>query len=190
MSYSRIWDEDGRTYNKFQVDTTREGWPVFCIVERELDKDDKLIVKRRIQVDDFADNHSSLKLEKRAETDTVIKEATRILREFRNEREHKKMSDEQRRQELAEKFGVSIEDVIAAEQVFARSYGRPSEENLALADEIKTKAVELLLLYYKVSPVHLGADGIRVRGANVSHAVRQLEDSVMWAVKALLNSGN
>jgi hypothetical protein len=189
MDLDRMWAEEGRTYEKFQIDKTKEGWPIFCVINRWQDKSGRTIVSRRIQVDDFLDNHSSLELSKRGETDEIVAEAIDILREHRKAK-GLMSNDEQRRQDLAAKHNVSIEDVIAAEQVFARAYGKPSEDKLALADEIKTKAVELLLLYYKVSPVHTRSDGNRARGSNVSHGIRQLEDSVMWVVKALLNSGD
>jgi hypothetical protein len=80
----------------------------------------------------------------------------------------------------------SVQPVLAEEhKLFRKRYRQLSPEDVALHDQIKDKADELAALFYKVSPIHAGPDSNRERGANVTLAVRHLEDAVYRAVKGL-----
>jgi hypothetical protein len=81
-----MWAKEGRIYEKFQIGTSEEGWPIFCVINREL-KNGKVIAHRRIQVDDVLDNHSSLRLAHIDDTDRIIEEAVANLRAFKAKKE-------------------------------------------------------------------------------------------------------
>lgn len=70
-------------------------------------------------------------------------------------------------------------------RLFRKRYRQLSQEEVALHDKIKDTADELAALFFKVAPVHLGPVENRERGANVSLAIRHLEDAVYRAVKGL-----
>ena len=70
-------------------------------------------------------------------------------------------------------------------KLFRKRYRQLSPEDVALHDRIKDKADELAALFYEVSPIHTGPDSNRERGANVTLAIRHLEDAVYRAVKGL-----
>lgn len=73
----------------------------------------------------------------------------------------------------------------ASEVLFRPRYRKLTEGEVDLHDRIKMQAAVLAALFYEVEPIHAGPSKNRERGANVQLAVRNLEDAVYRAVKAL-----